>query len=54
MGLAAYSTDYEAVHAETHSPRTAAIAAYNLNPRGTGAAIFARKEGRVLGGELRH
>ncbi len=46
MGLAAYSTDYEAVHAETHSPRTAAIAAYNLNPRGTGAAIFARKDGR--------
>jgi hypothetical protein len=47
IGLAAYSTDYEAVHAETHAPKTAAIAAYHLNPRGTGAAIFAKKEGRA-------
>jgi hypothetical protein len=45
MGLAAYSTKHEAVHAETHSPVTAAIAAYHLNPHGTGAAIFAKKEG---------
>jgi len=63
MGLAAYSTDYEAVHAETHSRQTAAIAAYNLNPGGTGAAVFAKKvgtrghagffDGRVwVGGEL--
>ncbi len=63
MGVAAYSTDYEAVHAETHSTQVAAIAAYNLNPRGTGAALFAKKEGRLghagffdgrvwIGGEL--
>lgn len=45
MGLAAYSTGHEAVHAETRSPETAAIAAYNLNHNGTGAAIFARKDG---------
>jgi hypothetical protein len=45
MGLAAQSTDYEAVHAETHSRQTAAIAAYNLNPAGTGAALFAKKAG---------
>jgi hypothetical protein len=44
-GLAAYSTSSEAIHAETQSPGTAAIAAYNLNPAGTGAAIFAKKEG---------
>jgi hypothetical protein len=45
MGLAAYSTEHEGVHAETRSPNTAAIAAYNLNPRGGGAAVFAKKEG---------
>jgi hypothetical protein len=45
MGLAAYSAEYEAVHAETRSMNTAAIAAYNLNPRGGGAAVFAKKEG---------
>jgi hypothetical protein len=63
MGVAAFSTNFEAIHAETHAPQTAAIAAYNLNPRGTGAALFARKvgpsghagffDGRVwIGGEL--
>ncbi|MCM3870494.1 MAG: hypothetical protein ND895_07375 [Pyrinomonadaceae bacterium] len=45
VGLAAYSTSHEAIHAETKSPGTAAIAAYNANPNGTGAAIFAKKEG---------
>jgi hypothetical protein len=44
-GLAALSTGNEAIHAETHSPGTAAIAAFNLNPEGTGASIFALKEG---------
>ncbi len=63
MGLAAYSSEHEAVHAETHSRGTAAIAAYNLNVSGTGAAVFAKKagtrghagffDGRVwVGGEL--
>ena len=46
VGLTAYSTSNEAIHAETKSPMTAAIAAYNLNPNGTGAAIFAKKEGQ--------
>lgn len=45
FGLAAYSAGHEAIHAETRSPETAAIAAYNLNPTGRGAAIFAKKEG---------
>jgi hypothetical protein len=45
VGLAAYSTSNEAMHAETNAPGTAAIAAYNLNPQGTGAAVFAKKEG---------
>jgi hypothetical protein len=45
IGLAAYSTGYEAIHAETRSPNTAAIAAYNLNPQGGGAAVFAKKLG---------
>lgn len=45
VGLVAYSTSNEAIHAETKSPGTAAIAAYNINPSGTGAAIFAKKEG---------
>jgi hypothetical protein len=63
MGLAAYSTEHEGVHAETHSMNTAAIAAYNLNPRGGGAAVYAKKlgtrghagffDGKVwVGGEL--
>jgi hypothetical protein len=43
----AQSATFEAVHAETHSPATAAIAAYNLNPNGTGAAIYAKKAGVV-------
>lgn len=44
-GVWATSESFEAVHAETKSPGTAAIAAYNNNPGGTGAAIFAKKEG---------
>ena len=43
VGLAAYSTEHEAIHAETRSMNVAAIAAYNLNPRGGGAALFAKK-----------
>ena len=35
----------EGVHGEMKSPTVAAIAAFNLNPAGTGAAIFAKKEG---------
>jgi hypothetical protein len=44
-GVFASSTGNEAIHAETQSPGTAAIAAFNLNPNGTGAAVFAKKEG---------
>lgn len=45
LGLAAYSTALEAVHAETQSRTHAAIAAFNLNPNGGGAAIYANKAG---------
>lgn len=45
VGVWGTSINFEGVHAETKSPTTAAIAAYNLNPHGTGAAIFAKKEG---------
>jgi hypothetical protein len=45
VGLAAYSAGHEAVHAESRAAGTAAIAAFHLNPDGTGAAVFAKKEG---------
>ncbi len=45
VGLWGVSAMHEGVHAETNSQGTAAIAAYNLNPTGTGAAIFAKKSG---------
>ncbi|MFI6902640.1 hypothetical protein ACIBKY_15385 [Nonomuraea sp. NPDC050394] len=41
----ARSEAYEAVHAETNSPNTAAIAAYNLNADSTGAALYADHRG---------
>lgn len=44
-GVFAISEHGEGVHAETKSPTVAAIAAYNLNQSGTGAAIYAMKEG---------
>jgi hypothetical protein len=47
IGVWGTSESNEGVHAETHSTGTAAIAAYNLNAAGTGAAIFAKKEGAV-------
>ena len=45
VGLWGVSDKHEGVHAETGSPVTAAIAGYNLNPEGTGAAIFGKKDG---------
>lgn len=45
VGVWGGSETFEAVHAETKSPVTAAIAAYNLNPDGTGAGIYAKKVG---------
>jgi hypothetical protein len=47
VGVWGTSDTNEGVHAETKSPGTAAVAAYNLNPNGTGAALFAKKEGNV-------
>jgi hypothetical protein len=45
VGVWGTSVNFEGVHAETKSLTTAAIAAYNLNPNGTGAGIYAKKEG---------
>jgi hypothetical protein len=47
VGVWGVSTDHEGVHAETHSAVTAAVAAYNENASGTGAALFARKAGDI-------
>jgi hypothetical protein len=47
VGVWGVSDTHEGVHAETRSPGTAAIAAYNLAPNGTGAALFAKKEGSI-------
>lgn len=44
-GVKGVSQNFEGVHAETNSPGTAALAAFNLNPVGTGAALFAKKVG---------
>ncbi|HEX7904679.1 MAG TPA: hypothetical protein VF487_12425 [Chitinophagaceae bacterium] len=46
-GVWGSSVGGEGVHAETNSPRVAAIAAFNRNPNGVGAAIYAMKEGNV-------
>jgi len=45
IGVHAISGTYEAIHAETNSSQTAAIAAYNTNPDGP-AALYARKAGK--------
>jgi hypothetical protein len=45
VGVWGTSINFEGVHAETQSPTTAAVAAYNLNPNGTGAAVFGKKAG---------
>jgi hypothetical protein len=44
-GIFAFSKNGEAVHAHTESPGVAALAAFNINPDGTGAAIFGEKRG---------
>ena len=45
IGVSAASHSYEAIHAESKAPKVAAVAVYNTNPQGTGAALFAKKEG---------
>jgi hypothetical protein len=44
-GVHGMSETGEGIHGETRSPTVAAIAGFNLNPEGTGAAVFAKKEG---------
>ncbi len=47
VGVLGVSDTNEGVHAETKSPTMAAIAAFNLAPNGTGAAVYAKKEGSI-------
>lgn len=44
-GVRAVSTNHEAIHAETTSNVTAAIAAFQNNPNSTGAALYAKHIG---------
>jgi len=46
-GVHGMSETGEGIHGETTSPTVAAIAAFNLNPIGTGAGIYAEKQGDV-------
>ncbi len=45
VGIWGSSQTNEGVHAQTQSPTEQAVSASNLNPNGTGAAIFGKKEG---------
>lgn len=47
VGVWGKSETGEGVHAETNSGNVAAIAAFNLNPMGSGAAVFGEKRGSV-------
>ncbi len=49
-GVHCKSVHYEALHAETESVETAAIAAYQLNPGSTSAALFAKHTGGGMAG----
>jgi hypothetical protein len=49
VGVWGTSRNCEGVYAQTHSPVTAAIAAYMLNPHGVGAAIYAENQGSGVG-----
>lgn len=46
-GVFGHSETGEGIHGETNSPTVAAIAGVNLNPKGTGAAIYGEKQGDV-------
>ena len=45
-GVFAVSENFEAVHAESNSSKTAAIAAYNLNVNSESASLYAQKKGK--------
>jgi len=46
VGVWGRSDEFEAVHAETNASTVAAVAAYTLNPSGTGAAIYGESRSR--------
>lgn len=45
VGVWGVSETNEGVHAQTNSPNTAAVAAYQVNPQGTGAGVYAESRG---------
>lgn len=45
IGVFGESQNHEGVHAETHSTSAAALAAYQSNPAGTGAAVYGESRG---------
>lgn len=47
QGVYGHSETGEGIHGDTNSPTMAAIAGFNLNPSGTGAAIYGEKQGNV-------
>ncbi|MGB4842939.1 MAG: hypothetical protein WBP16_00590, partial [Ferruginibacter sp.] len=46
VGVFAVSENFEAVHAESNSSKTAAIAAYNLNVNSDAPSLYAKKRGK--------
>lgn len=46
VGVFAVTENFEAVHAESNSSKTAAIAAYNFNVNSDSPALYAKKEGK--------
>ncbi|MFG2039874.1 hypothetical protein [Dactylosporangium sp. NPDC048998] len=46
VGVWGSSEQGEAVHGESHALSVAAVAAFNLNPDGTGAALYAETKGK--------
>ena len=46
VGVFAVSENFEAVHAESNSSKTAAIAAYNLNENSDSPSLYAQKKGK--------
>ena len=45
VGVWGTSVNHEGMHAETHSATTAALAAYQMNPDSTSAALYAKHQG---------
>lgn len=49
VGVLASSDTHEGMHAQTKSETLAAVAAFQLNPEGVGAAVHAENRGKGIG-----